>query len=400
MNNRKILQTAFVALAVVLVTTALLYALYIVSSTILLVILALFFAYSVAPIVDRIERVLLRSRYKIPRPAAIALAYLGLFLTLGLGLYFLLPYLGDQITQLKEQAPGYFQGVRENIQRYNDQYVQRLPPQTRETIRSLTVGKVEEVAGYVTQVVPSLLFGLLHYAPWLFLVPILAFFMLKDASSFRIGLLRMMPRGQARWRANELVTDLNNTLAAYMRAQIIACLLIGSVCTLGFAIIGVPYSVLLGVLAGFFEFIPLIGPASIAVIAALITLVVTGSGKTVGAVLLFLLILRLVHDYVTYPRIIGQGIHLHPLAIILSVLAGAELAGMSGIFLAVPVVATGTVLYRHWLQHRGSAGLMADLFADEPTPEETKSPDPSLIITPDDMTRLRPDLLTGELKKP
>ncbi|MCA1635243.1 MAG: AI-2E family transporter [Acidobacteria bacterium] len=62
----------------------------------------------------------------------------------------------------------------------------------------------------------------------------------------------------------------------------------------------------------------------------------------------------------TYPRIIGSGIHLHPLAVILSILAGHELAGITGIFLAIPVIAIVTVTYRHWLEHRGSTGLVAE----------------------------------------
>src|SRR5437773_9265214 len=71
-------------------------------------------------------------------------------------------------------------------------------------------------------------------------------------------------------------------------------------------------------------------------------------------VLLFLGVLRIVEDYVIYPRIIGTGIHLHPLAVILAILAGAEIAGIAGIFLAIPVIAVLTVSYKHWLEHRGS----------------------------------------------
>ena len=62
-----------------------------------------------------------------------------------------------------------------------------------------------------------------------------------------------------------------------------------------------------------------------------------------------------------YPRLIGQGIHLHPLVVILAILSGAELGGVAGIFLAIPVVAVVSVSYRHGLQHRGTAGLVADL---------------------------------------
>jgi predicted PurR-regulated permease PerM len=67
----------------------------------------------------------------------------------------------------------------------------------------------------------------------------------------------------------------------------------------------------------------------------------------------FLVALRVVEDYVIYPRLIGRDIHLHPLVVILAVLAGAELDGVAGIFIAVPLVALTTVAARHWLEWRG-----------------------------------------------
>src|SRR5205823_13375040 len=119
-------------------------------------------------------------------------------------------------------------------------------------------------------------------------------------------------------------------------------------------------------------------------------------------VLLFLGVLRVVQDYVIYPRIIGVGIHLHPLAVILAILAGAELAGVAGVFLAIPVIAILTVSYRHWLEHRGSETI-AEVIEEaviEPDPTEEESIRPTATTTAEDMARARPDLLTGELKVP
>jgi len=130
-------------------------------------------------------------------------------------------------------------------------------------------------------------------------------------------------------------------------------------------------------------------------------------------------VLRIVQDYIVYPRLIGQGIHLHPLAVIIAILSGAELAGVAGIFLAIPVVAILTVSYRHWLEHRGSEGL-ADLLETTPVAgtaaaqeiSSTNNAEPSSVnhyehvahptqhTTPDEMARERPDLTTGELKMP
>jgi predicted PurR-regulated permease PerM len=86
------------------------------------------------------------------------------------------------------------------------------------------------------------------------------------------------------------------------------------------------------------------------------------SSGTATGVFIFLAVLRILQDYVFYPRIIGQGIHLHPLAVILAILGGAELAGVAGIFLAIPVIAVIAVTYRHWMEHRGrDEGLVATL---------------------------------------
>jgi predicted PurR-regulated permease PerM len=224
----------------------------------------------------------------------------------------------------------------------------------------------------------------------------------------------MLPRGRWRWRGDEFFQDINSTLAAYIRAQLTACLFIGVVCAIGFTLFGLPSPLVLGVIAGICEFVPLVGPLLVAVLAAVVA-VLHGGTFLAFMVLVFLAVLRIVQDYVVYPRLIGQGIHLHPLAVIIAILSGAELAGIAGIFLAIPIVAILTVSYRHWLEHRGSEGL-ADLL--EPTPvgtggtlttddlkltsdkEVTLPAHPGADTTPAEMARERPDLTTGELKMP
>jgi predicted PurR-regulated permease PerM len=235
------------------------------------------------------------------------------------------------------------------------------------------------------------------------LIPILSFFLLKDADSFRRSALAMLPRGRLRWRGDEFFQDINSTLAAYIRAQLTACLLVGVLCSIGFALIGLPSPLVLGLLAGMLEFVPLVGPLVVAILVALLAMLHSGFGMAF-VVLLFLGVLRVVQDYVIYPRIIGQGIHLHPLAVILAILAGAEIAGVAGIFLAIPLIAILTVSYRHWLEHRGSetiAEVIEEAVVVEAEVEsELSSTHPTATTTAEEMARVRPDLLTGELKPP
>ena len=217
----------------------------------------------------------------------------------------------------------------------------------------------------------------------------------------------MLPRGRWRWRGDEFFQDVNSTLAAYIRAQLTACFLVGIICSLGFWVIGLPSPLVLGFIAGALEFIPLVGPLVIALLLTLLAILHSGLGMAF-AVLLFLGVLRIVQDYVIYPRVIGRGIHLHPLAVILAILCGAELAGVAGIFLAIPLIAILTVSYRHWLEHRGSESI-AEVLEEAAAVNETVNVEvsatveterPTAATTAEQMARARPDLLTGELKMP
>nr|HMS43042.1 AI-2E family transporter [Pyrinomonadaceae bacterium] len=221
------------------------------------------------------------------------------------------------------------------------------------------------------------------FLPWFFLIPILSFFFLKDVNLFRLSILRIFPSGRWRARAEAVLQDVNSTLAAYTRAQLISCLIIGVTCMIGFYIIGMKYTLLLGIMAGVLEFIPLIGPLVLAITATLIALFSDDPWNALYVVI-FLIVLRVIHDYITYPRIIRGGIHLHPLAIILSVLAGEQIAGIAGVFLSIPIVALLSVVYKHILEHIGSSrGLFAgwlessvsasDIKQTQTKPAESKS---------------------------
>src|SRR5687767_8996953 len=167
-------------------------------------------------------------------------------------------------------------------------------------------------------------------------------------------------------RVESVMADVNNTLKAYTRAQLISCVLIGTVCTIGFYLIGNDYALILGIMAGVLEMIPLLGPLTIGIIAVVISGFESGWQSLWTGI--FLVCLRILHDYFTYPRIIREGIHLHPLAVILSVLAGEQVAGIPGVFIAIPLVALLTVLYKHILEHTSSRGLFTGLLE----PKENK----------------------------
>jgi predicted PurR-regulated permease PerM len=352
-------RTILGVILLVLVVAAGLWMLYKLEGVILLVVLAVFFAYLIAPLVDLVHNLLGRKRREFTsRAPAIGLVYLLLFGSLGVTGYVLAPHVGAQLTLFGQQAPTYLETARQRLHAWR-YFVNpdHFPEAIRSAVEKTFAQSTEAMTGSLSYGLTGLL-EVVSYLPWLVLIPILAFFLLKDAEEFQHSALRALPIGQLRGRGAELFEDVNNTLAAYIRAALIACLLIGVTCTVAFMLIGVPYALLLGILAGLLEFIPLVGPLVVALCATLMA-----SFHSLGqavVVLFFLGTLRIAQDYVIYPRLIGRGIHMHPLAVILAILCGAELAGIAGIFLAIPVVAVLSVMYRHWLEYRGSAGLVAD----------------------------------------
>jgi predicted PurR-regulated permease PerM len=189
--------------------------------------------------------------------------------------------------------------------------------------------------------------------PWLILVPIFAFFFLKDAELFRQRALKLFLERRLRWRGDLFFEEVSRSLAAYIRALVAGCLVVATLCTVGFLAIGIPYPLLFGVAAGLFEFLPLVGPFVLAVLVV----AVAGMQSLSKALLVagFLLLLRIAEDYVIYPRLVGRELPLHPMAVILAILCGAELGGVAGVFLAVPTLAILTVAFRHWRAHQNAA---------------------------------------------
>ena len=183
-------------------------------------------------------------------------------------------------------------------------------------------------------------------APWLAVAPILAFFLLTLAPGFARSTLRIVPHGHLQWRAEEYARDVNSALAGYVRAQTAAGVIVGAMSVAGLVLLQVPSAVSLGVAAGVLELVPALGPMT----AFLVT--ITQAGDRLLAVVAFLAALRVVQDYVIYPRLIRRGMHISTTAVILTIWAGAVLGGAAGVILAIPVAGFLTVSVRHWREYR------------------------------------------------
>ncbi len=227
-----------------------------------------------------------------------------------------------------------------------------LPASVRSSTGAVTRLLTRSVEGEV-RVLGAELAEIRGLVPWLSVVPVVAFVLLTRWHGFRRSTTRVLPTPHLRWRGNEFLRNLDRLLAAYTRAQALSALIVGVICWAGFAALGLPYPGTFALAAGLLEVVPLAGPIVAAVVAT------AAVPDRVVPILLFLAALRVVQDYVIYPRLIQRTLHLHPLAVVLAIWAGALVGGLVGVCLAVPVVGLVKAAHRHWREYRDIEQLVA-----------------------------------------
>jgi len=310
---------------------------YFVRSTLFIFILALLFAYLLAPLVSFLDRLLPTSRTRTP---ALALTYVIFLAIVG--------FAGFQIgSQVADEANNFVKKLPDMLATW-----EKPIPEASAGLNSIKDQMIEKIRDEVGQQSSNLISELpkaglkaLSVASnliYIVIIPILGFFFLKDGGMMRAHILDMVADGPKRIMLDDLLADINLLLASYIRALVVLALAAFTAYAIFLSIMGVPYAVLLAAVAGMLEFIPMIGPLTAGTIAILVALL---SGAHALAVLIFLLAYRLLQDYILSPHLMGQGVELHPLAVLFGVFAGAEIAGIPGTFLSVPVLALVRVIY-------------------------------------------------------
>lgn len=194
------------------------------------------------------------------------------------------------------------------------------------------------------------------------LVPVLAFFFLKEGRAIRTPVVRLLGSGNPTRQEmlESLARDLDLMLGRYMRALVTLAAI--AFCCYGafLGLMKVHYAILLAAVGGPLEFIPVIGPI-VSFVLIVLAAALTSPHKIIWT-LVFLVIFRISQDYAVSPKIMSRQIKLHPLLVILGVLAGAEIAGVAGAFLSVPVMATLRVVYIHLMSRRIQVPDSVELF--------------------------------------
>jgi predicted PurR-regulated permease PerM len=181
---------------------------------------------------------------------------------------------------------------------------------------------------------------------WALLIPLFALFILKFKSEFASTIVHLIEGRHDRLFLRAVFDDLDVMLAAFIRAQLSLAGLSLLAYTLVLVIAQFPFSFAIAAIAGMLEFIPLVGALGSAILIMGIALV-TGY-KHWLIILVFLAVWRGLQDYLNSPLLMGRGLKLHPFAVILGVLIFGEVAGMVGIFLSVPIMASLRIIWKNW----------------------------------------------------
>lgn len=335
--------------------------LYQLRTLLLLLILSITFCYLIVPLVRLFQQPVYVGGHelKLPRSAAIVVVYIVIAAGLYMGGKLIWPQLSQQVAELRQNWDDYLKSGSEAANNFvsgANTWMRRLrlPQQWRDYLSQHMTEMAKSAIPLVESIIATIV-GYVPYLTWLVLVPILSFFFLRDGESFAATTVSLLPSERLRKRASWLLVDVSNTMAAYIRAQITACIVIGAVTTVVFYLMGAPYAVVLGALCAVFEFVPMAGPFLAFCISTAVGL--TASVNMALGIAGFLIVLRFAQDYAIYPKIIGRGIKMHPLLVILAIFGGYEVGGLIGIFLAVPFIGLIIVAWHHYAAYRGVQNL-------------------------------------------
>ncbi len=339
--KRAALATAGVALA--LIPLALIVG---TRHTIVIFAVALLLAYMLLPVVTWVES---RLPARWPRSLSLAILYITLLVIIGSLLAIVTTRVVQESANLATKLP--------DLTR-DQTWVDRLPlpgwmgplrTKIIEELHALLDGGGKQIIPYAEAVAKAIAVRSSVVLD-LILVPILAFFFLKDGEEITRYLLDLVDSSERRRRIEELLLEVHSVLGKYIRALLLLSTATLIAYTTFLSAIGIPYAVLLAFLAALLEFIPVVGPlvgGGLVVIAGALT----GSPHVLWIVV-FWAAYRLFQDYVLSPYLMSSGVEVHPLLVLFGVLGGEELAGVPGMVFSVPVIAITGVLLRSMVKSR------------------------------------------------
>lgn len=305
---------------------------YLTGRTLVIFTLAIFLAHLLGPVAERLQLIL--PKRWASRNLALAIVFV---LSIVIAATVLAPIgsqVGQQAAALANRVP--------DILKADPLGTMRLPEWMEPMRERVTAILRSGMADFDAKLIPLLrdaganIASLLGSALALVLIPILSFLFLQDSEGIQSALIDLAP-AESREVAEEILRDLHRLLVEYIRALVVLAVVVLVVYSAFLYVAGVPYAILLSTIAATLEIIPFAGPLAA---AAMILLVALLTGYThLPGLLLFLVVFRLVQDYVISPKLLSNGVEIHPLLVLFGVLAGEQIAGIPGMFFSVPVIA-------------------------------------------------------------
>jgi predicted PurR-regulated permease PerM len=330
---RSIWLAAGIGIALLIVIVLITHAL----SALVLVFLAITLGEAIRPLVARLQG------WRVPQPLAVILIYLVALLVFGGLIALLLAPVITQINSFVAQAPTYLTQIQ-NLATQIDQslhanstigpFIDAVAQQLVKALQDAVPGLLNVPVAVVTEFF-TLLISLV-------VVLTMTLLWLGASAKLRSFVLGLFP-ASARTQAEGVFSEMGTSLGGYVRGVLIAMLLIGLLSGLGLTLIGVPYALLLGVLAGLTELIPYLGPWISGGVAILVALVTVDPLKALEVFVLFNVIQQ-VEGNAVQPLVMSRQVHIDPLTVIVAILIGSSLLGLMGAVLAVPVAAVLRIL--------------------------------------------------------
>jgi predicted PurR-regulated permease PerM len=334
-------KTILTVLGLIVAVWALLHVIVVARSVIVYILIAIFLALAINPLVAVLMRRGVRSR-----GAASGIACLIVLVGIAAIGYAFIPTLVDNVNNFVDAAPGYVHDLTKGKGRLGfleTKYhvVERLEHYVKQGGAKKLFG-LSGAAVTVTKSVLSFIVGVVTVA-------FLTFFMLLEGPAWMERFFGLVPpESQPRWRA--VGNDIYRQVGGYVTGNLAISLIAGALATFVLLILGVPFAVALGLLVGLLDLVPLVG----ATVAAIIVVAVGFLHTVVAGVvlILFFVVYQQLENHVLQPLVYNRTVSLSPLAILVSVLVGAELAGVLGALAAIPVAGAIQVLIVDFLRAR------------------------------------------------
>lgn len=282
--------------------------------------------------------VLLLERRRVPRPLGVLLVLLVTAIIFGILIWILITPLVAEVGTLSANAPTYSRRLQAWMA--SSSATLHTNPQIGSFLDSISGQFFSSLQGLVPSLIRvpfTLLTGAFGGLLSLVVTVTITVFWLSSSAKLKPFLLGLFPQ-RLQPNVEEIFADMGRSLGGYVRGVLIAMLLIGVFTGLGLGILGVPYALLLGVLAGLTEAIPYIGPWLSGVVSVVVALVTVDPLKALEVIILFIIVQQ-VEGNLVQPLVMSRSVHLDPLLVLVAILVGSELLGLMGAILAVPFAA-------------------------------------------------------------